>query len=241
MTKKVVIVIVEGDSDESLLIGRLRRLYGNLEVRFESQQGDILYHSKKSSKIKKIIEAKIAQIMRKRKYLPSDILAVIHIADTDGVLIGENKVRVQVGLGARTRYTEGCILVDSDDQRHNIIERNHARSNSIDIMRSLHKISDGQYFYQLYYFSRHLEHVVFNKPNPESKYKHKKIKNFVAGLKISVEAFLARFEPEYSGTNYRERYFESWEHIFKDENSLKRFTNVPLMFEFIDYRLKEVE
>lgn len=45
MSKKVIIVIVEGFSDETLLIERLQSLYLDSEIRFEIQFGDIFYDS----------------------------------------------------------------------------------------------------------------------------------------------------------------------------------------------------
>ncbi len=44
MSKKVVIVLVEGFSDEEFLIGRMRELYKECEIRFEFQGGDVFYN-----------------------------------------------------------------------------------------------------------------------------------------------------------------------------------------------------
>ena len=234
MSKKVVIVIVEGDSDEALLIERLRTVYSDCEVKFESQRGDILYDSKSRKSIKETVGEVIKGIISKRKYIEKDILAVVHIMDTDGCLIPDNSIEVHTDQDKKTFYTLETINVNSEDQKVNIIERNKKRTLNVKTMNSVDVVVSKKYKYQLFYFSRNLEHVIFDDPNPEQDFKYENIENFVNDLTISVEEFLSDYMPRLTGETYTERYKESWDHISVDTNSLKRETNVPLLFDFIN-------
>src|SRR5690606_3771385 len=102
------------------------------------------------------------------KFKPKDILAVLHIIDTDGSFISNDKVVVDEMQGVLTWYKEDCISVASEKQRQNIIIRNENRSRNIKIMYSVNSILPNEFTYRMYYFSRNLEHVIFNEPNPKA-------------------------------------------------------------------------
>ncbi len=258
MTKKVIIVIVEGDSDESFLIGRLREKYRNYEIRFDVQHGDIMYNYSSKNGIKIIVGDAVKAIVSKRKYTVNDVIAVVHVMDTDGCLISESSIKIGETFGTRTFYRDDCILVSDKNQKDNIAERNQDRSKNILIMNSVTAILGNAYDYQLYYFSRNLEHVVFNEPNPNKDGKCDHIDDFIENLDMPIEQYLRPYLPEidrlgysekvddsekvdyskdvdYSrSVNYHQRYRESWEFIEEGINSLKRYTNVPLLFEYLD-------
>jgi len=232
--KKVVILIVEGESDEVLFIDRLRDLFKEHEIRFEPQHGDILYDAKRQGKaIKEIIGETVKEILIKRKFKPNDILAIIHIIDTDGCLISEEKVIIDKEQQAMTFYQNACISVPNERQRDNILTRNKNRSRNIGIMNSVNDIVSKKYNYQMFYFSRNLEHVIFNVPNPNSESKVDNIESFLEILSLPLENFLAQFMPALTKESYENRYLESWEVISQGCKSLERSTNVQLMFDYI--------
>lgn len=237
MSKKVVIVIVEGDSDEVLLIERLKELYSGCEVRFESQRCDVFYDFKCQKPIKEVIGNIVREIIEKRKYKPKDILAVAHIIDTDGCMINDDSIKVDGKQEKKTIYLVETINVDSEQQKLNISNRNRERTINVKSMNSVDKIVGKKYNYQIYYFSRNLEHVIFNEPNPEQDLKYENIENFIENLDVKVEAFLLEHLPILENINYPERYKESWNYISNGNNSLRRCTNVSLLFDFINIRL----
>lgn len=234
MSRRVVIVIVEGDSDEALLIDRLRELYHGCEIRFESQRGDVLYDYRSRESIKKTIGDIVKGIIAKRKYKHKDILAVVHIMDTDGCMIPDDSIEVDTQQDMKTVYTLETIKVDSDNQKHNIVERNKKRTINIKTMNSIDTVVGKKYKYQLYYFSRNLEHVIFDEPNPEQEFKCENIESFVDELTITVEEFLSEHLPDLTAKTYCGQHKESWAYISKGTKSLKRGTNVPLLFDFIN-------
>lgn len=75
----------------------------------------------------------------------------------------------------------------------------------------------NKYKYQLYYFSRNLEHVVFNEPNPENEFKYDNIEKFVEELKLNIEVFLKKYLPNIESLEYENQYRESWVHIANDK------------------------
>ena len=234
MSKKVVIIIVEGDSDEELLINRLREIYRDNEIRFEPQNGDIFYDRNSHKSIKALIGDVALSVIKKRKYKPSDILAILHIMDTDGCFIDNDKIIIDSSQIKQTLYTIESIKVIDDKQQNRIIERNQKRSQNIKEINCISSIVSKRFNYQLYYFSRNLEHVIFNEPNPKDELKCDKIEEFLNNLSEPIEQFLSRYMPNYSKTDYCGEFKHSWSFIEQGTNSLKRFTNVPLIITFLN-------
>ncbi len=169
-------------------------------------------------------------VIKTRKYRDSDILAVLHITDTDGCLIPKDCIKIEHKQKEKTYYSFNTIKVDSSEQQQNIIERNEVRSAHVKTMNKQQKIVSKKYMYQLYYFSRNLEHVIFNEPNPKQEYKCENVEEFLENLECAIEEFLYKYLPDVDGVNYSERYKNSWRYIEEGTNSLKRATNVPLLF-----------
>lgn len=237
MPKQVVIVVVEGESDEALLVQRLRELYSDHEIRFESQHGDIFYDQDRDQDIKKVVGTALKAVMQKRKFHERDIVAVVHLVDTDGCLIPDDLVSIDTSQTAKTFYTIESIKVSDPEQRRRIIRRNQRRSRDIRIMHGVSHVLGGKIPYQLYYFSRNLEHVIFDEPNPAEE-RVKAVEDFVCGLEEPLEVFLSRYLPKLEGTDYQSRYRESWRAISIATRSLARGTNVPLLFDFISETIK---
>ena len=84
--KKVVMVIVEGPSDESAMGGILKEYFSSKEVQFAVVHGDITsdYDTTRDNVLIKIGN-KVEEIRSRYGYHLSDFVSIIHIADTDGV------------------------------------------------------------------------------------------------------------------------------------------------------------
>ncbi len=240
MAKKVIIVLVEGCSDEALLIERMDALYKEFEIRFEVQKRDVFYNNQSRRQSIKLVVGDIVQkIIKKRKYLDSDILAVLHITDTDGCLIPNDCIKIEHKQKEPTYYSYDSIKVNSNEQQQNIIERNKIKSENVKTMNKQQKVVSKKYMYQLYYFSRNLEHVIFDEPNPKKNRKCENIEEFLKNLECTVEEFLKGYLPYADALDYSEKYKKSWNYIEECTNSLKRSTNVPLLFEFINKNINK--
>ncbi|MDP8200900.1 MAG: hypothetical protein P9M11_02030 [Candidatus Tenebribacter burtonii] len=238
MSKRVVIIIVEGDSDEELLINRLREIFEDNEILFEPQNGDIFYDYNSDKPIKAIVGNIAKAILTKRKFKPSDILAILHIMDTDGCFVKEENVIINSTQDIQTFYNPNSISVIDRKQQDRIIKRNKKRRINVKEVNSISSIVGSRYKYQLYYFSRNLEHVIFNEPNPKNKSKYDNIEEFLDNLTEPIEQYLMRYLPDLANTNYSDNYRQSWSFIEQEINSLQRFTNVPLLIDFINEIIK---
>ena len=141
MSKKVIIIIVEGSSDETLLIERLQELFSSTQIRFEAYRGDMFYNlddftNRTTMKnINHIICDFIKRIKRTRKYRDDDILGILHIIDTYGTYIPTESILIDKDQNKRTLYLTDSINVNSKKQKSNIIMRNLHRSKRINMLR----------------------------------------------------------------------------------------------------------
>lgn len=235
--KKVVILIVEGDCEENLLFVRLRSIFKQQQIRFHVYGGDILYDAKQKGRvIKNVVGDVIKEILLKNKFTPLNILAVLHIIDTDGCLIPEDSVRINTDQEKLTLYEENCIRVISERQKEKIINRNEQRSKNIEVMRTVNKVHGNKIDYRMFYFSRNLEHVLFNEPNPEQVTKINDLESFMDNLSIPIENYLLQYMIPLEATDIENQYVESWEKVSENTVSLKRLTNVPLLFDFLKHQ-----
>jgi len=86
-----------------------------------------------------------------------------------------------------------------------------------------------------------MEHVIFNEANPLKETKCSNIENFVSSLKTSLEDSLSEYLPTFTTNTYSDKYKESWQFIEQETKSLKRYTNVPLLFQAIDIKVSEIK
>jgi hypothetical protein len=239
MTTKVIVVIVEGNSDKTLISDRLEEYFDEYNVNFAVVGTDIFNRSKTTT-ILSNINKRIKKLKEVKKFDSKDILCVIHITDTDGCFIDDDFIVVDEDQGKLTVYTENNIVVNADIQKSNMMGRNHSKRDNTNVMnfKKFINFENITVNYQLYYFSRNLEHVVFDNPNPEKKAKVSEVNDFVNNLTVDLERWLHDYIPAMSNGDYSSKYTESWKYIAEKSNSLKRCTNVPLLFEYIDGEIR---
>lgn len=229
--KKVVLVIVEGGCEEVLLNNRLRNKFDQYHIRFHIQHGDILYDlSKPDEPIKSVIGKTIKEFMMKSKFRPEDIFCVLHIIDMDGCFIPEEAIVIDETQKELTIYHQDKITVPHDKQKKQIAARNVDRGKNINAMKALDTILSDEITYRMYYFSRNLEHVLFNDANPEKGAKYPEVEQFAEQLEMPIEEFLRELMPPVPGVD---SYSESWGLISQSMASLEQYSNVPLLFEFV--------
>ncbi|MCZ2257370.1 hypothetical protein [Sporosarcina sp. G11-34] len=229
--KKVVLLIVEGGCEEVLLNNRLRSLFEQHNIRFHIQHGDILYDlSKPDEPIKSVIGNAVKEFMMKSKFRPEDVFCVLHIIDMDGCFIPEDAIVIDETQKELTVYHERQITVPHEKQKKLIVARNADRSQNINTMKALDTILSGEINYRMYYFSRNLEHVLFNEANPEKGSKFPEVEQFIEQLEMPIEDFLQKSMPLVTGAD---PYLESWDIVSQNTASLEQYSNVPLLFEFV--------
>lgn len=162
-----------------------------------------------------------------------DILKVIQIIDTDGAFIPVENVKQ--AKDTVTSYTEEFIYA-KDKTR--LLTRNMRKREIVYELKDkkfIKKIDDNsqeiyRLDYQVYFMSRNLEHALYNM---EEDYDDDKKTDLAydfseryEGKPDELKEYLQCQEIKICGT-----YQETWEHIFTGINSLRRGSNLHLIFE----------
>lgn len=160
----------------------------------------------------------------------SDILGVLQVIDLDGCMIDNDKVIINDCQLQDTYYEDDFIKVKSINQKKYIENKNTLKTSEVRRMIEYKYI--GTYKYQIYYFARTMEHVIFNEANPDDSTKVYNINKFMTSLNCAIEDFLSNYLPPLKSDEYNDKYKESWAYPFLENNSLHRCNNVSLLFEF---------
>lgn len=238
--KKVILVIVEGPSDETSFEW-LSEVFGSYELDFQVIHGDVLVKnntkvsnckSRFSTELNKFLNNKL---LREKKYKKSDIGLIFHLIDTDGVFIEEDSV-IESKV-SKIRYSENCIECKD---RLRQIENMKKRKQIINVLYNTPKIVGIPY--TMYFMSMNLEHVLHDKFNlidfDVSNLSEVEIKNKTNEIKDKLSCeFESKYVDDFDGfvefINSKEivagkEYKESWNFIKRGKNSLNRYTNFNL-------------
>lgn len=238
--KKIVFFIVEGITDQISLENIIDTLVDEYNssstngdnVIFEISDGDITsdYSSKPSN-----IKSKITKIIKgngKRKYAPTDYKEVIHIIDTDGAYI-DNEWIFQDESKEKFFYSTNGIYYKN---RKDVIDRNKHKRKIIDFLSGLDKVY-GSVKYRVFFLSSNLEHVLHDEMNVEDVRKIELAKDFESEYEDKVKDFIDFICN--SSFSCKENYHESWDFIKRDNNSIKRYTNLDIFVN--EYSVKDEE
>lgn len=227
MTKKIILFLVEGPTDEDALAVIFTKLVREHNIEFEVLHTDITADEGMTSKyIENRIKSEIKKYLDKNPFIKkSDILKVVQIIDTDGAFIPPALVK-QSETG-KTEYFDTHIEAKNRDR---LVRRNLSKRT---IVYSLAKKDIVAGFpYEIYYFSRNLEHVLHNNSSDLTDEEKEDMAFLIADqYNEQPEKFLEYlYDEEFhvSGT-----YEETWNFIMTDINSLKRYCNVAVFFERI--------
>lgn len=221
--KKIVLFIVEGITDQESLELLLGEFIGhNNRVIFEVVGGDITTNNNVD---RANIKNKITDIIKdggKRKFTPSDYLEVIHLIDMDGAFISHENIYLDESLN-KFVYKEEGIYAKSIEK---VIERNNIKKDLLNLLISTNKVYRSVP-YRAFYFSCNLEHVLHNKMGIDDEEKIKYAQKFQDRYIDDLEGFIDLFCK--SEMSVEKAYKDSWEFIKKDNNSIKRYTNLNIL------------
>lgn len=222
--KKVVVFIVEGSSDEAALGSIMKEYFSDNEVRFVVVHGDITLKDYVSNgHILKKIHEQIESIKRKYRYKQRDFIKIIHITDMDGVYIPETSVKK--AAVEEIRYYEDHIDAKNVSA---VIERNVRKGDILYKLRKTGKINGIPY--RIYFNSCNLEHVLYGELREYSDEEKQILSDDFAdkydGKVDEFIKFISDFAIAVPGT-----YQKTWDYMRQSHNSLKRYTNMHLIFE----------
>lgn len=217
--KKVVLVIVEGPSDDTVLGVMLNQIYDKDKVYIHIMHGDIT--TRKGVHSDNIV-AKIGDEVRKyaksNHYMSRHFKQIIHIVDMDGAYIPKENVILDLEHDEISYESDG---IHTPDQQ-GMIERNKQKTNNLYRLRGTGQI--WQVPYRVYYMSCNLDHVLHNKRNSTSDEKEMDAYAFAKRYKNDVEGFV-NFICD-SDFSVNGDYKESWTYIEDGLNSIDRYTNL---------------
>ncbi len=221
--RKLIIVISEGQSEENALYPVLKSFFSPDEVIFYIYNGDLTVRKYSSSPVSEI-ESIVRTTLRRYALKRSDIRAVVELTDTDGCFISNEDI-IYDDECKHIRYSDDGIRTMFPES---IIDRNAKRRENLAKLIECSALG-GRIPFAVIYFSRNLEHAVYGIDGHVSDnrktdlafsfsdrfgYNHKAFIEYLEGEKITPEG----------------GYLESWNAIMEGSESLKRHSNLLLLF-----------
>lgn len=220
-SKKVIYVIVEGGTDETSLNRILKKINNEKVIRFIVIRGDITsQNGTEPSNVIIKLNSFVKRDMSIYSLKKSDILQIIHVIDTDGVFVDNN--RIQYKDTDNIEYTTENIYTKNVDDT---IKRNEMKAAVLNKLISTENISGIPY--SVYYFSSNLDHVLHNVQNATRDEKEKLAIRFDKKYENNQEE-LMNFICK-SDFSVCDEYKKSWDFIKSNNNSLKRYSNIALL------------
>ena len=224
--KKVILFIVEGTSEE-LALGTLIESYyqDNHRVIMKVVRGDIttrdfVQHNNIVDTVGELVKEEIARSRIKK----TDIVKVVHLIDTDGAFIKDDRIIEELLGQPFVTYELDCIRTD---RKSAIQARNEQKSrNVIRLIGTSTLLSCIPY--QIMYMSSNLDHVLYDIQNLPDKEKEDKAMEFAETYMDNIDGFVDFITK--SDFSICSDYSASWKFIQKDCNSLKRYSNLGLLF-----------
>lgn len=220
--KKVVVVIVEGPSDENAIGGILKEYFSSEEVQFAVVHGDITSHELTTvDNVVSKIDDLIKGIKVKYGYYWDDFIKIIHITDTDGAFTKDcvNKADVE-GIQYYEDHMEGANV-------EAIERRNKHKAEILSKLYMTGKVHEIGY--RIYFNSCNLEHVLYGVLKDFSDYEKEEMSDdFAERYEGKVDEFIDFISEEIvavSGT-----YKATWRFLEKEKHSLERHSNMHLIF-----------
>lgn len=224
--KKVVLIIVEGPSDDEALALVFTNYYKQYSqsVMVHVMHGDITTEvNGKSQSIRNRVTDVIRHHANVNKFTNKDYAQVIHLVDTDGVFI-DDKFVVQDDTANSPVYS----LQDIKTKNKSGIERRNALKsqnlNELSSIKTIWKIIP----YKVYYMSCNLDHVLYDKQNSTDNEKTDYAYNFAKKYKNDLDGFISFISN--SSFTVKLDYKESWDFIKSELNSLNRYSNLHICF-----------
>lgn len=221
-SKKIVLFIVEGITDQTCLGYIMSELLIDESVHFYLTNGDITskYGSTPSN-----IKAGIGNLVKQFSgdiFKANDFSEVIHLIDTDGAFIPDDRI-ISSSVGG-THYEENDIATNRVDT---IQKRNHQKTAILDQLIHMNTVWKT-IPYHAYFFSCNLDHVLHGNSNLDRIEKNALANEFEKKYVHSPEEFVAFISDD--RFTVPGDFKGSWKFIKDDTNSLKRYSNFHLFF-----------
>lgn len=222
--KKIVLVIVEGPSDETALGIVLNQVFDKDSVHVHIMHGDITTRKGVNSQniVTKIVND-VKWFAKSGHYTAKDFKQIIHIVDTDGVYVSDDKIIIDQECTKPMYEADGIYTYD----KVGIVARNQQKRANLLRLRSHGTVWNIPY--RVYYMSCNLDHVLYDMQNSSDDEKEDYAYTFAKKYKNDLAGFMNYISN--SSFSVKGDFKDSWSHIERDMNSLERFTNLCICIE----------
>lgn len=222
--KKVVLFIVEGNSDQEALSSILTKLYkNNRHIKFAITNGDVTSDPETTvSQVESLVTGIVKTYITENKLQKSDMFQVVQIFDMDGAYIPDEAVIR--GSSGKFYYTPTNIscLAPGD-----VITRNEHKRSLMDALLKLDSVYGINY--EKYFMSCNLDHVLYDEQNLDADEKLERAYEFRLAFQ-DLEQHFPAFLEQNAGDGVPKDLDESWTYIKTGLHSLERHTNLHLYF-----------
>ena len=241
--RKVVLFLVEGKSEINLLSQNISMLYDIVDPEIEVFFPTIIEKNQNGGDITSkygihpgVIEKCIYKLFMKsffdkEKLYPKDIIEIIHIVDTDGVYIPDENIKYKANsdISNKIYYGENEILTANIEST---LERNQRKRQNLDYLSSLSqiKVVSKTIKYSIFFFSTNLDHFLYENANLDIRSKTNIADSYAKQFENNPSGFISSIENT-NGCLLNMNYEQSWEFIKHDINSIKRHTNINILFD----------
>lgn len=221
MSKKIILLVVEGITEDISLRGILSELFNDKKIEFCLVRTDITTREDiKPNNIKKELGSIVKNFLG-RTFRVTDLQEVIHLVDTDGVYIPETNIEEDITLN---NFVYSIDQIKAKDI-NKVIERNETKKANLEVLISTNEVLK-KIPYKVYYLSQNLEHFFHDKLNCSREEKNKLAQLLEDRYIEDLESFLIFVRD--SKLKSPDDYSDSWDYIKKSTNSLSRCSNIHI-------------
>lgn len=220
--RKVILVIVEGSSDDTALHILFDKYFDKNTVYVDIIHGDITTQTKERENIINKVVAEVRAYMANNSFIKTDFQEIIHIMDTDGAFIPDANV-IEDATAENPLYSPTEIRTV---RKRDIEKRNKVKSFNMNRLSSCKEMWGIKY--SAYYMSCNLDHVLYNKLNLTDDEKSDNAFQFAKKYRNDIQSFV-KFITQ-SDFAVVDGHNSSWKYIMKDLHSLERHSNLGLCF-----------
>ena len=221
--KKVVIFIVEGQTDKRTLEKIFKKIYRNKNIHYEVTDGDITTNDKINiNNVDDEIFNLINAYLKDQKLKVSDVWQIVHIFDMDGAYIPDDNIIE--GSSSKFVYSTTNISCNNIEK---VKERNSKKRTIMDYLLKVSTIRNIPY--KCYYLSSNLEHALYDKLNLSEEEKRDYADDFY-DMFLDKEILFVEFLNKVVVNGVPDSFPSSWRYIKEELHSLERHTNLNLYF-----------
>lgn len=236
-TKKVIILIVEGITDE-IVLDPVRKLIDSHQFHVQVVYGDAFTKKwGKNKTAKEIVGYIMKQVKDETKFKNSDIAHIIQLIDTDGVFINNDNFIIDETVVPEESKTYSydfeskTIRIVSESAKKALLKKWNHKKELVMALKKGTTYSSSKVPFSLYFNSLNLDHVITNSILKKDDKGNEAIK-FIESNK-DLDSYIEFFRTKSSSESFE----SSWNEIVVDSDWEHPKSNVTFLID----KIKEIE